>query len=349
MIRFIVAAALALLIVAVVALPVSWADGLIDQRTYDGWYQYRANTGLFWHGGQAYNRTLVTNPGYYTYGCYGSTYYPGSSYYTYSAVYPQQAQAAAYTPPAYAPGWKGAVLKYAEARDDAQLYSETLRALGFNGQSYSFQQYGAYTYSPLAAGYTPQGATQYGYSVQQAREAYGFNVDLNKLAQMQGQMTAGAQALAGQSATETTGVVNELGKNARAVAEILAKGQAGAQLARSLTPTPSTTTTTTVTGTGVAASASVGPVAPPAVADNNTQAFLSTAGVAKCITCHGGNDPKAKFDIVKAWPALTSEQRGVVMERIFTRDPEKHMPQGKLGKDGDLTPEEKQAFVNQLK
>src|SRR5438105_2351598 len=103
MIRFITIAALALLTAAVVCVPTGRAE-LIDGYTYNGWYTYKAGTGLFWYGNQAYSRSLVTNPGYYAYNSYGGyVYYPGSSYYQYTAVYPQQAYSP--TPTVSAPAY----------------------------------------------------------------------------------------------------------------------------------------------------------------------------------------------------------------------------------------------------
>lgn len=347
MIRVLTWFALALLLLGVAALPTQ-ADPVVGQL-YDGYFTF-GHDGLFHYQDAVYSRQWVSSPGYWSYG----VYYPGSAYWKYTRIANSYAAAAA---PAYGTGWKSEVLRYAQARDDQQLYFESLKALGINGQSYGFQQYGAgYSAYSSPIGYTPQGATQYGYSVQQAREVYGYNLDLNKLAQISGQLTQGAQAAASQANTETNTVVTELGKNAARVAEVLARGQAAAEALRAARAQPSTSSTTTITGTGAAASvggSGVGqiPAAPAAPATGGgsemSQAeFLASVVTPACAGCHGGAKPQADFDIVKAWPGLTPQQKAVVYERLFTRDPEKHMPRTSDGKSGTLTQDQLKAFVS---
>lgn len=73
--------------------------------------------------------------------------------------------------------------------------------------------------------------------------------------------------------------------------------------------------------------------------------FIASVVTPACGGCHSGADPKAKFDIVKAWPSLAPEQKDVVLERLFTRDPDKHMPRTADGKSGRLTADQLRQFV----
>lgn len=370
MIRFSTAVAVALLAVAVVAVPTGRAD-LVNGATYDYWYRWDAGANLFYYGNQAYTRALVSTPGFWSCGYY----YPGSSYYRYTAVYPAQAYS---TVPAYGDGWRSQLLGLAKQRDKYELenrrlaidqaaYIESIKALGLTG-NFTIQGYGqgvnypnavypayglSYGYNPNLGSYGANGQTLYGYSYSQVQQAYG-GLNLNTMYQQASRLTAGAQALAGQAHTENIGLVDSIATNAARVSEVLAKGEAAERALRAANAPASTTTVTTVSGANVGAvSGSV--AAGGAAASNTTSAgagsFLATVATPVCGSCHGGNAPKGGFNITKAWPDIVSDpaKKAVVLERLFTRDPEKHMPRGADGKSAELTPEQKMAFMEQLK
>jgi hypothetical protein len=340
-IRFLTAVAVALLSVAVVAVPTSNANPVVGS-VYDGYFTYGAD-GYFHYGNASYTRQWVSSPGYYSYGYY----YPGYAYYKYTQYAVPQTYS---TVPAYSPKWKEEFVKYDEYIADHAAYLETLSRHGINGQTLPFLQGGPaykYGYNANLGSYGANGQTLYGYSYQQVQQAYG-GLNLNTMYQQAGRLTQGAQALAGQAHTETIGLADNIANNAARVSEVLAKGEAAERALRAANAPASSTTVTTVsgasagatTGTGVSGGLPAGGSAPA----GDVRAFVANIVTPACGGCHSGADPKAKLDLTK-WESMTPDVHALVLERLTSQDEKKRMPRDKDGHAGNVTREQLLEFV----
>lgn len=301
---------LSALLVALAFVGLVNADNFRDGHVNSDGYTYRA--GLWYYPGYTtgYTRSLIASPGYYSCG----RYYAGASYYQYVAV-PVAAQATP-TPPAYGPDWKTQAIKYAEARDDYAAYLATLKALGVQGQQYSFQQ-GGYGH-----GLAPVNATTpYSYSYNTLAQAYG-DLNLNQLYQQSAQLTAGAQTLAGTAQSGHQQLVGQAGLNAAAFAEILAKGQSAAQVLKAFNGPNTFATQTNVQG--VLPTPQVQPAPQALPAGNKLEALQSVIGN-RCASCHSGNVKKGGVDLAD-YPSYTVDQKERVWKAITSMDAKTMMP-----------------------
>lgn len=299
-------------------------DGYVFQNGYWTW------------GGKAYTRVLAYGPGYYAYGCY----HQGSPYYSYNYSH-DLAPAVSYKDA----DWRSKLLDIAKQRDahegdirksafEQKYFLDGVQALGLTG-NFNWQGYGAAP--PLASGsynvggynlgtYGANGNTLYGYTYQSVANLYG-DTNLNQLYQQAGRFVDKAQSLAGQAVTEHTNLAGQAGENAAKVAEILAKGQAVQQYLQSLQQ-PSARLETKTYSFKVAPDAEGklqvqkldGPVA---VGSGMTWA----TSAAKCMKCHLEKNKEGGFD-VRTYVDMTPEQKAVVIRRLTTDDPAKHMPKG---------------------
>ena len=118
--------------------------------------------------------------------------------------------------PPYSSTWKSDVLKYAEARDDLLAYQRTIGALGIG--------YGGYA---NGVNFGAQATTNYGYSFNQLTQSDDKDL-LLQLQQGYGQNVASALKLGNDGLAAHQAILSQTGSNRARVAEILAKGQAGA-------------------------------------------------------------------------------------------------------------------------
>lgn len=306
---------------------------------HDAGAQYLGSDGYWYFDGysQPYTRTLVQRPGYYSRGCY----YPGSSYYSYSLYYPPAPVAQVIKPPVYSSTWKEEVVRYASQRDDHATYLLALKALGIQGQQYPFQQ--GYVSSTT---YGANASTPYGYTYSSIAQLYG-DTNVNQLFQQSAQLTEGAQRLAGDANNGFQQLLGQEGTNRAKVAEILAKGEAGARVLIALSPS-TVAQTKTVFGTQAAAGVGVNPAGPnPAPAatekEKKFQAFEHLVAT-RCASCHAGENKKGNFNIT-GFLGFTPEQKALVLDVITTADPARAMPRTPQGGVGvRLTPAEVELF-----
>lgn len=284
--------------------------------------QSLGSDGYWYFAGYAepYTRTLVSSPGYYSRGCY----YPGSSYYSYSIYY----AAPVAKVPVYTPSWKEEIVKYAAQRDDHATYLLALKALGINGQQYQFQQGYGYSYN-----YGVNATTPYGYSYNSIAQLYG-DVNLNQLYQQSAQLTAGAQTLASDANNGFQQLVSQQGTNQVRVLEILARGQAGAQVLRALNPN-TVSQSTTVFGSAPNGSNLPGPGKDQFPDKDKEQKFLAFQQVVgeRCASCHSGDSKKGGFD-VSGYMGFTQAQKERVISTLTTNDPTRAMPRSPNGSVG---------------
>jgi mono/diheme cytochrome c family protein len=280
--------------------------------------EYTFSEGYWWQGSNAYTRTLVESPGYYTYsGCY-RYYYPGTSSYSYTFHHAR----------AVPTDWRTQLLELAKQRDklvlaerraalEQKYYLEAIGALGLTG-NFRVEGYGpavGYGYGGVnaTANLYTGGNSVFGYTYQTVKEAYG-STDMNSLYQQSARLTQGAQGLATQANTEFSSLVQQAGDNQARVAEILARAQAAALALQATAPSPSTRETTTVTGTatGLATDADAGTV-------------WQKSAQARCAACHAGARIRGGFDLNK-FASLDDAGRHKVWVRLTTADLTKRMP-----------------------
>ncbi len=304
-------------------------------------YEYRG--GYYYQGDTPYIRTQVYVPGATYYSCGRQYAYAGTYSYQYTKAPVIYRDRPALAVP-YTPDWRTAALKYAAARDDLQAYSNTLQALGLQGQSFEFQrEYSRASYAqPSALGsYGSQGATVYGY--QADRTFYG-DTNLNLLYQSAARLTQNAQSLAGQAGSEFSDLTAQAGTNAARVAEILAKANAARTVLDGIRPEG--VTRERVSGFrigGASSNVNPPPVPPMPPADGGTFQQVATA---RCASCHTGAAAKGKFDI-GSYPGLTPDQKAAVWGRLLTQDRDKMMPRNPDGGPGErLSAEELRLFLS---
>jgi hypothetical protein len=292
---------------------------------YDGYYEdgYTYHGSYWWRNGKAYTRTK-----YYT-GQYEYSY--GNRYriylYRYDLVYqdyvPPSYQSAIPLPK-YGPGWKEQALKYAESRDDYQAYLDTLARLGIQGQTYSFQRGTYYGASPALSYAGSQGSTQYGYSYQALKEAYG-ETSINALYQQAARLTQGSQDLGGRATADFMALVNAAGEDKARIAEILANAEAMRKVMEGLRPQARVKESTTVTGSSAdrpMERTDDGQVRRGGMSDAE---FVDKILAPRCAACHSGKDPSGKLDL-GGYLKFTPEQKDVVISRIYDPDPKRRMP-----------------------
>lgn len=314
-----------------------------------GGYTYQ--NGYWYYDSIAYNRTQVWYPAGYYNNCYNAGYWYWS--YTKANISNTYNTNTYNTVPV---DWRTQLLDLAKQRDTAELglrksaleqiaYLESINALGLTG-NFRIQNYGQAIQFPGYAGgmnyaSVNQGNTLYGYSYNTVKEAYG-STDMNVLYQQASRLTQGAQQLAGDAHRDFSGLVTQAGDNQSRIAEILAKAAAAEKVLNAANPQPSTRTTTTVTGSG--STSTVMPKVDDTLVED-TKRFLTYTGIPLCGSCHSGQTLKGKFDIL-TYPTMTSDQKNVIWDRIFSKDPDKVMPRSVDGRPGTpLTAAQKQDFV----
>lgn len=332
------------------------AEGFAPGYTTAAGYVLNAD-GLWYYGSQAYTRTLVTIPGYYATSNCCRYWVASSSYYQYTIV--PKVQLPSYTEP----GWRTQLLAIAANRDkfegdirlkavEHQNYLEAVNALGltgnfrWNGYGQSVA-YGSYYAPPVNFGANAN--TQYGYSATYAA-SFGQSPDLNVLYQQANQLALNSQRLGGEATAGHQGLVAQAGGNQARVAEILAKGQAGSQLALAVANAVAAAPSTETRGFrfdlkpgGVVVRTEDPKLVTPEIRTKLKEQFEALA-VAKCGDCHGDTGYKGNFKIGDYY-TLSQEQKNRVWERISTQDNSKVMPRDSKGGPGvRLTPEEQKSF-----
>lgn len=218
---------------------------------------------------------------------------------------------------------------------------EGLAQLGFVQQGQ-----GAYAAGSTNA-YADQGTTAYGYS-QYSASTYG-DVDLSAQLNQAARITTQAQELAGSSTQGLLQAINAAGNNQAEVAKIMAQGQAAAAALHAARGNPSPPVEVKQFTFSVMSDGSVD-VSPMTTESHQSVTFTAQGNpafasmLAKCGSCHGGDDPKGSLDLVGAdW---TPELADKVMTRVLLPDSdEKHMPPADKEQ---LTPLEKIAIVSWL-
>lgn len=325
--------------------------GLIATIHADDGYVFR--NGYYYYGNeaQAYYRSLITVPGYYSYGAY----YPGYSYYKYYPYTPSNPVA-----PAPALDWRSRTLDIAKiqvqynAKREAEIleqknYLEAIKALGLQGIGHS-QGYGTippyvvdgHYQSTYLSGYGANASTVYGYNAYANANSNDF---LAQLFQMANQQTINSQALTDKAQTGFQTLINQEGANRAKVAEIMAKSQMVVAMLKSLEGPPSALTQgysfkisqdkgLQVDSGGVAAD----------VKAKLAEQFKALV-TAKCAECHSPTNKKGGFDVF-TYTALSPDAKQIVWDRLTTQDPAKLMPRDKKGGTGTrLTPEELRLFA----
>lgn len=334
MIRFLIATAVTL----VLTLPL-----LASEYVYGGQY--------WWKGGTAYTRTSswvkdwYWVKGYYDkYYCYHDGYwaYTWKESYAYTPVkLDYQAADIEQAIIKLAADRDRAVLKIAAQQQKSQSALQLVDKLGLS-QNFGIPNYGTGIFSygtPQLSSAGVQGNSVYGYSYKSVADVYG-TTDLNALYQQAARLTENAQTLAGQANSDFSTRVGEANQGARAVAEILARGEAGAKVLQAAKPSPSVRIEQQSGGfqfgtrtNSLLQSSVVG-----------AKLDLKLPGPAKCVSCHsGGGDAVTAWDITRYNPN-DSRQRNKVLSRLITEDPEKIMPKGA---DHPLSPEEQLQFYPQ--
>lgn len=317
---------------------------------------YHFRNGYYYYGSepQAYYRTLISTPGYWSYG----RYYVGYSYYSYSAYTPQVVQQQSYS----TTDWKTQLLKIAEQRDkyqakaasdylDQQNYLQAIKALGLEGNfrwpGYGTipgsvmpqaigQEYGVeghyYNYqSPL---FGANASTVYGYN--QAAKLYNDDY-LPGLFQMANQQTINSQALTDKAQTGFAELVGKEGQNKLRIAEIIAKGQMVASIMKSLEGPPSAIQQGfefRITPKGFEVN---NDKVDPAL-KQQFQTQLKNTVNKSCAECHSAKVKKGGVDMTQ-YHTFSAEQKAVVLQRITSQDPSKRMPLSAKGPGEPLPPE----------
>jgi hypothetical protein len=251
--------------------------------------------------------------------CYSSSYYYPSYSYGYS-YYPSYSYAPAYQAPAYAApaqtiayskDWKTEALEIARQQNDYQDFLKVAGALGLNVNGAPVAQQAGYGYN---AAPPVQGDTVFGYTVQQLQAFYGDNSRL-VTGQQLARTVDGARELHHDLAVGQLAIAQADTSRLAVVAEILARGTAASQVARSagkaVEPQPQTITQTTIQGNG-------GQVVQQAATQDSW-----TNAKSACVACHSGATALGKFDVNSEW---TKAQKATVWERITTADQSKFMP-----------------------
>jgi hypothetical protein len=336
-----------LLALLVVAVPTAQANLVVGQL-YDGYFTYGTD-GYFHYGDAAYSRYWVSSPGYYQYGYY----YPGYAYWKYTRIYtPSYSATPTVAAPAYGPNWKTEAVKVGAQLADMELYYKTLNALGFRGQNYSFQTGSFYfTGTPSLGSFGFNGTTNYGFGVANVTTQYKA-LDTNIIAAQAFKLGQGAQDNAREVTGQLLTITNEAVVGNQRVAETLAKGQAAAQLAeraaRAVEAPPSSSSVTTTFGSGSSAgtSATTTPNAPVAGGDyGDVAAFQAQVLNTTCTGCHGGQEPKGKFNLTN-WAKMSEEDHNRALERVVSMDPDKRMPRTADNKPGSISKVQLRGFVN---
>lgn len=325
---------LSLLVLFILSLTVTADNYYNGYHNSDGYSFYN---GYWYYGNVAYTRTRYYQPGYWSYG----VYYPGYYYYHY---YRYNAPQQNYTPPVTPKdtNWRTKLLQIAEYQvkenTEQRNFTEGIKALGLQNSlattgNAGYSGYGYNVSVPVNA------STQYGYSFQSIAQLYG-DTNLNQIFQAAAQLTAGAQKLSGQATSDFQALVGQEGANRSRVAEILAKGQAAAQILNALKGPSSTNLQgfafkVDSNGTIQKVDNGVAPLDKTVVAQQ-AAIIINT----KCVSCHNPSNKKGGLDMTQ-YNSFSPEDKQVVWARITTDDQNKMMPRNPSGGPGQkLTSDE---------
>ena len=215
-------------------------------------------------------------------------------------------------------------------------FLEAVEALGLTG-NFRLNNYGADTYPARASAQAPlssagvNGQTIYGYSYSSIADVYG--VDLNALYQQASRLTQNAQTLAGQAHTDFSDVLKQEGANRARVAEILAKGQAAAQVAKAVEASQTVRVESREFRFRVEPDGKITQIPEP------TATISGVFAPAKCVGCHAGTKKEGGF-AVALFPKMSVEDKRKVWELLVSPDLTKRMPKGQPA----LTAEELKVF-----
>ncbi len=300
---------------------------------------YKYINGYYYYNGYGHPYTYNYYYGGYSYG----TYYNPGYYYTqsYYAPYIQQPvqQQVTNNPPA---NWKAEVIKYAQQKDDADLYWKVVSSLGIQPQGVYSGSYATPQYS-----ITPQGSSLYGYSTKTLLELYGGgNVDT--ALQAFARATDGTRQLHSDAVGALGQTVNQLSSNqVRVLTEFAKATQTSARgeaAAKALLATQESSARVESTTTQVR------PM-PQADVNINANAVNNTAAVRwaqaaqkNCASCHLGAKVKGGFDLT-LYGQLNDDQKRIVIDRLTTSDLSKRMPRDSEGKAANLSLSDLQALL----
>jgi hypothetical protein len=257
----------------------------------DGWTQ-RGSYFYFSGGNDAY----VQTPGYY----YCGRWYPAT--YTFSHVS---------TPPklklpTYSENWRSEAVAFVRAKQDRAEFAAFMNAAGYpmSSMADSSYQLGAATGS---TGYTYQNsATFYGDS------ALNLSAQFQSLARLAENSQAGTK----QITSDFADLLGQASDGSKQVAEILARGQVLAALARSLDGNKATIqekSTSFQNGTL--------PMPTPS-------GKLWEASASKCLKCHQGPGAEGRFDVTQYRLLDAATKMKVVQRLLLPADDTRHMPKG---------------------
>ncbi len=308
------AAILATLLLVAFATSQSGADDYVYRSGY--WYYPGSH--------QAYYRSLHTTPGYWD--NYGR-YHPSSSYYHYHA----------YTPPAaatYAPAasydWKKQILDIKAGEMENEAYNKALATLGPVRPQLQLG-YGQATVPPYVLDghyqsqhyqglYGTNATTRYGYL-----DAAALNlnpvINLDQRLQQFGQITTNAQSVASKTTDDFGSLIAQAGGGQQRLAEIIAKGQVIAQIAKALDGPPTATSQQyTFRQTPQGVQVQVVPTQPtnpvpfqaPRMPPVNERAeALANHLQASCVSCHSPTVKKGGFDASTYFQLSAEQKKGV--------------------------------------
>lgn len=255
----------------------------------------------YWYGvdGLRYTRTesRVWVDGYY-YWRNGCRYWQ-AGYYKTSYAY-------ALVPLTYkTPNWRDRLLTIAREKQEHEEFMQAIREMGLTVPGYAS--------GPHLGAYGVSGNTIISqFKNVSATDLYGL--DLALLFQQQAALARDGQAYGAKGVEQLGGLVDRAGERAAFAAEIVAKGQAAAQVLQAMSVTPSVHTRNQQVGP---AAALPGPVS------------KRTLAMQACIKCHGEVEPKGNYRVSQHWTLTPAEQMEVVRDHLLAPEgSDEFMPKG---------------------
>lgn len=313
---------------------------------------YISRDGYYWYGANAYTRIQVYKPSYY----YNGYCYPASYAWSYTFHH-------AYAPPAITykdANWRSKVLDLvieknkleANLRKDQaeqEAYQKTITTLGI-GSSFNLQNYVQGT-TPYTQNHSLQlsvagvnASTVYGYSnnptTYNALSTFYGETNVNSLFQQLNRLAENQQKLSGQAVSDFSTLVGAAGQNQAEVAKIVAKTNAVGSLLANLEQNKSVVSQSVSVKVG----SDQQPSQTMPYADSSGQ--WATIAKNECFSCHGNGKKEGSFDVT-SYPTMTQDQKMIVIQRLISQDPQKHMPRKSDGTAGrQLNKEEIKAWLD---
>lgn len=231
------------------------------------------------------------------------------------------------------PDWRTQLLKIAAYRDQAEAkvrlsaleqtqFVESVRELGLSGNFY-WQNYGVSTLQNRHIGqYGASGNAVYSsYVNSSVADVYG-GADTTILFQQAAALAKDGLAIGAQATDRFSGLIDKERDRAAFAAEIIAKGQAAAQVLQAIQPTASAHVRTTQQQT---------------IITTDRKALAIRA----CITCHGDAKPEGGYRVSQHWALTPDQQMAVVQNHLLAEEgTEAFMPRALPGQQTKRLPAE---------